>query len=62
MANLCDREEDCEETTVFARDGPCTIEDVECGSADRSISEDLDGKTKRSTVYFLCQVVERGPR
>ena len=58
VANLCDREKGCEETTVFARDVPCTIEDVKCGSSDRNVSEDMSGQAKRGTVYFMCQVVE----
>ena len=52
VSNLCDREGCCEETTVFARDGPCMIEDVKCGGADRNASEDLEGQAKRGTVYF----------
>lgn len=43
VANLCDGEDDCEEMAVSARDGPCTIENVECRSADRNVSEDLGG-------------------
>jgi hypothetical protein len=59
---LCDGEGDCEEASVSAGDGPCTIEEVECRSADRNDSEDLGGYGKRITVYFLCQVDERDAR
>lgn len=60
MANLCGREENWEETTISTRDGPCAIEDVECRRADSNVSQDLRGQDKRSTVYFVCQVVECG--
>lgn len=43
VGKLCDGEDDCEETTVAAGDGPCTIEEVECPNADRNESEDLGG-------------------